>query len=115
MNENVFSLGALLWQLFNLLVLLAVFAFLGWRVYEVVKRRMKAAQPVPAASLAESIRAQRQRCHMTQEFVAESLSVSRQAVSKWESGASEPSTANLLALAKLFQVDAAELLRNMKR
>jgi len=34
---------------------------------------------------------------MTQEFVAESLGVSRQAVSKWESGASDPSTTNLMA------------------
>lgn len=39
---------------------------------------------------------------MTQEFVAEALGVSRQAVSKWESGASDPSTTNLIALAKLF-------------
>ena len=30
--------------------------------------------------------------------------VSRQAVSKWESGASDPSTTNLLALAKLFEI-----------
>ncbi len=36
---------------------------------------------------------------MTQEFVAETLGVSRQAVSKWESGASDPSTTNLMALA----------------
>ena len=114
MNENVFSLGALLWQLFNLLVLLAVFAFLCWRVYRVVKRRIKAAKPVPAATLAEVIRAHRQRCHMTQEFVAEALGVSRQAVSKWESGAAEPSTANLLALAKLFDADAAEMLKSSK-
>lgn len=52
---------------------------------------------------------------MTQEFVAESLGVSRQAVSKWESGASDPSTSNLIALAKLFQVPADELLRGVKR
>ena len=43
--------------------------------------------------------------------VAESLGVSRQAVSKWESGASDPSTSNLLALAKLYGVSAEELLR----
>ena len=48
---------------------------------------------------------------MTQEFVAESLGVSRQAVSKWERGAADPSTSNLLALAKLFEVPAEELLR----
>ena len=53
----------------------------------------------------------RTRCKMTQEFVAESLGVSRQAVSKWESGASDPSTTNLLALAKLFGVSAEELLK----
>ncbi|HHX77896.1 MAG TPA: helix-turn-helix transcriptional regulator, partial [Firmicutes bacterium] len=39
---------------------------------------------------------------MTQEFVAETIGVSRQAVSKWESGSSDPSTTNLMALAKLF-------------
>ena len=48
---------------------------------------------------------------MTQEFVAESLGVSRQAVSKWETGTADPSTSNLLALAKLFGVSAEELLR----
>ena len=48
---------------------------------------------------------------MTQEFVAESLGVSRQAVSKWESGASDPSTMNLMALAKLFGVSEEELLK----
>ena len=47
---------------------------------------------------------------MTQEFVAEALGVSRQAVSKWETGTADPSTSNLLALAKLFGVPAEELL-----
>lgn len=64
-------------------------------------------------TLGETIREHRQRCKMTQEFVAESLGVSRQAVSKWESGAADPSTSNLLALAKLFGVTAEELLRNV--
>ena len=34
-----------------------------------------------------------------------------EAVSKWESGASDPSTSNLLALAKLYGVSAEDLLR----
>ena len=62
-------------------------------------------------SLGETIKAHRMRCQMTQEFVAESLGVSRQAVSKWETGTADPSTSNLLALAKLFGVPAEELLR----
>lgn len=65
-------------------------------------------------SLGETLKAHRTKCKMTQEFVAESLGISRQAVSKWESGASDPSTSNLLALAKLFGVPAEELLNNVK-
>ena len=65
-------------------------------------------------SLGETLKAYRTKCKMTQEFVAESIGVSRQAVSKWESGASDPSTSNLLALAKLFGVSAEELLNNIK-
>lgn len=64
-------------------------------------------------SLGEIIREHRIRCKMTQEFVAESLGVSRQAVSKWESGATDPSTSNLLALAKLFDVSVEELLQSV--
>ena len=52
---------------------------------------------------------------MTQEFVAESLGVSRQTVSKWENGSADPSTTNLLALAKLYGVAAEELLRGIDR
>ena len=61
-------------------------------------------------TLGETLKAHRQRCKMTQEFVADALGVSRQAVSKWESGKSDPSTSNLLALAKLYGVPAQELL-----
>ena len=62
-------------------------------------------------SLGEALKAHRTRCKITQEFVAETIGVSRQAVSKWESGASDPSTSNLLALAKLYGVSAEDLLR----
>ena len=47
----------------------------------------------------------------SQEGLAEQLGLSRQAVSKWESGRSDPSTTNLIALAKLFGIEPEELLR----
>ena len=50
---------------------------------------------------------------MTQSALADRLGVSVQAVSKWESGASDPSTSNLLALAKLYGVSAEDLLRSV--
>ena len=64
--------------------------------------------------LGEALKENRIRCQMTQEFVAEHLGVSRQAVSKWENGTSDPSTSNLLSLAKLYGIDAADLLRQVK-
>ena len=67
-----------------------------------------------AKTLGEVLRRHRTECRMTQEFVAESLGVSRQAVSKWESGASDPSTANLMAAAKLYGTDAEQLLREVR-
>lgn len=65
-------------------------------------------------SLGETLKEYRTKCKMTQEFVAESIGVSRQAVSKWEQGVSYPSTTNLLALAKLYGVSAEELLKNVE-
>ena len=66
-------------------------------------------------SLGEVLKEHRVRCKMTQEFVAESLGVSRQAVSKWETGTADPSTSNLLALAKLIGISAEELLRSVEQ
>ena len=51
---------------------------------------------------------------MTQEFVSESIGVSRQAVLKWENGATDPSTSNLLALAKLYGISAEDLLKEVE-
>ena len=65
-------------------------------------------------SLGETLKTHRTECKMTQEFVAEHLGVSRQAVSKWENGSSDPSTSNLLALAKLYGVSPEELLKGVQ-
>lgn len=47
----------------------------------------------------------------SQEALAEKLEVSRQAVSKWETGQSEPEIASLLAISRLFQVTVDYLIR----
>ena len=64
-------------------------------------------------TLGQRIQALRKEKGLSQEALGEALGVSRQAVSKWESGASDPSTSNLLALAKLYGVSAEDLLRSV--
>jgi len=68
-----------------------------------------------ATTLGECLKQERIRCGMTQEFVAEALGVSRQSVSKWENGSSDPSTTNLLTLAKIYTVSAEELLKRCSK
>ena len=65
-------------------------------------------------ALAEVLKEYRYSCKMTQEFVADSLGVSRQAVSKWESGASEPTMSNLIALAKLYGTTVEEIVSQVR-
>jgi DNA-binding XRE family transcriptional regulator len=100
------------------LICLAVFITLLVLVFRALRKyvRSGSARREKAAvkrSLGEALRTRRTACKMTQEFVAEAVGVSRQAVSKWESGASDPSTSNLLALAKLYGTNAEELLREI--
>ena len=64
-------------------------------------------------TLGETLKELRTERNMTQEFVAESLGVSRQAVSKWENGSSEPSTTNLIAIGKLYEIPPEELLKKL--
>ena len=45
----------------------------------------------------------------SQEYVAEKIGVSRQAVSKWEQNQSSPDTNNLIALSQLFNVSVEYL------
>ena len=64
-------------------------------------------------TLGETLKELRTERNMTQEFVAESLGISRQAVSKWENGTSEPSTTNLIAIGKLYEIPTEELLKKL--
>ena len=105
----------LIMQIFNLaaiggLVYLVVLIIRALRKYLRSAEVRKETQAV-RQSLSEVLKSHRIRCKMTQEFVAEHLGVSRQAVSKWENGTSDPSTANLLALAKLYGISADDLLK----
>lgn len=59
--------------------------------------------------LGARIRQLRTDRHLSQEAVAERLGVSRQAITKWESGASFPTTANLMALSEVFGISIMEL------
>ena len=63
--------------------------------------------------LADKIAEERKRNGWSQEELAEQLGVSRQAVSKWEKGQSDPSTTNLIALAKIFDITPEEMLKEI--
>lgn len=56
-------------------------------------------------SLGARIQTKRKSLKLSQEYVAEQLNVSRQAVSKWETNRSKPSTKNLIKLADLFNCE----------
>ena len=62
--------------------------------------------------LGENIVRLRKEKGLTQEKVAEYMAVSRQAVAKWESNISRPSSDNLIKLAELFDVKVDALLGN---
>lgn len=105
-----------------IIIFLAMIVAGIYLVYLMIKalRKYLKAEPIrekkaeSAKSLGEVLKNHRTECKMTQEFVAESLGVSRQAVSKWESGKSAPSTTNLLALAELFGLAAEDLLKEVQ-
>lgn len=60
-------------------------------------------------SLGTNIAHKRKALKLSQEYVAEQLGVSRQAVSKWETHQSEPSMNHLIKLAELFDSDTKDL------
>ncbi|HOO27349.1 MAG TPA: helix-turn-helix transcriptional regulator, partial [Lachnospiraceae bacterium] len=58
----------------------------------------------------EKLQQLRKQRNLTQEELAETLYVSRTAVSKWESGRGYPSIDSLKAISRLFSVSIDELL-----
>lgn len=52
----------------------------------------------------------RKRENLSQEKLAEMLNISRQAVSKWENGASSPDINNIIQLGKLYNVSTDYIL-----
>ena len=123
MNMSTSSL--ILYRTFQVLgFILAIFKifapfialYLLWRIARNLEKPPKLTEEVKIVrkSLSEMLKENRTRCKMTQEFVAESIGVSRQAVSKWEKGTSEPNTSNLMALAKLYGIPAENLLRGVE-
>ena len=107
-----------LFSILYVLFWIAVFAGVVYLFVLVVKalrkyvnsKEVREEKKAVAKSLGEALKENRVRCQMTQEFVAETLGVSRQSVSKWENGSSDPNTSNLIALAKLYKVSPEELL-----
>ena len=107
-------LAAILYVLFWIAVLAGI-AYLFILIVKALKKyvnskEVREEKKAVAKSLGEALKENRIRCQMTQEFVAETLGVSRQSVSKWENGSSDPNTSNLIALAKLYKISPEELL-----
>ena len=108
-------------EIFNMLLMTIILGVAVYLLVLIVKalkkyinsKEIREEKSIIQRSLGEELKAQRLRCKMTQEFVSDALGVSRQAVSKWETGAVDPSTSNLLALAKLYGMSAEELLKSV--
>ena len=111
-------LAAILYVLFWIAVIAGV-VYLFTLIVKALKKYinskdLREEKKVVAKSLGEALKENRIRCQMTQEFVAETLGVSRQSVSKWENGTSDPNTSNLIALAKLYDISPEELLKSIE-
>ena len=111
------ALALIIWLVvIGTMILITVLVIKALWTYIKVNTKAREVKKETAAvrkTLAETLKDHRTRCKMTQEFVAESLGVSRQAVSKWETGDSDPTMSNLVLLAKLYGVPLEELLENV--
>lgn len=110
-------IASIIWTIINLL-LMGIFVFLIILIIRALlkyinSKDVRKEKSEVRRSIGQVLKQHRTRCKITQEFVAETIGVSRQAVSKWESGTSDPSTSNLLALAKLYGIPADELLKEI--
>lgn len=60
--------------------------------------------------LSDNIKNHRKKSNMSQDELAEKLGVSRQSVSLWETGQTQPTIDNIIALAKIFNISSDMLL-----
>ena len=65
-------------------------------------------------SFSKNLRQFRNAAGMTQDDLAQKLNISRQAISAWERGCTEPDIQTLMMLAQILNVDANELLFGRK-
>ena len=105
------SIVTMLFTFINLalIILILRFLILGIKYFSLNIKKNSRKKTV-RRSLGQVLKDLRTQNNMTQEFVAGKLGVSRQAVSKWENGTSEPSTTNLMSIAKLYGISVHELL-----
>ena len=61
--------------------------------------------------LSDNIRMYRKSMNMSQDELAEKLEVTRQSISLWETGQTQPSLDNIVSLAKIFNISTDELLK----
>lgn len=118
MSLNFLTMAVVILYLLFWIAIAATGVYLLILIIKALKKYIRSSEvreekKIVRKSLAEALRENRVRCKMTQEFVAETIGVSRQAVSKWETGASDPSTSNLLALANLYGISAEALLKSV--
>lgn len=69
---------------------------------------------MPANVIAKNIRKIRNAKDISQEELAKTLNVTRQAISKWENGKTQPDIDTLMAISKAFDIDLTELIYGYK-
>ena len=62
--------------------------------------------------LSDNIRSYRKKNNLSQDELAEKIGVSRQSVSFWETGQTQPTLDNIISLSKIFNISSDELLGN---
>ena len=65
-------------------------------------------------TFAEKLKTARKNAGMSQDALAEKLGVSRQAVTKWETGRGIPDIENIMVISNLFGISVDEFLSSEK-
>lgn len=82
-----------------------------WSTFRLSFAKIQGRKQVRNMTLSEKIITLRNKYQMSQGDLAEKLNVSRQSVSKWETGVSTPDLDKLIAMSNLFQVTMDELVK----